>query len=403
MKLYGGNSGRKRRQTPKRTDDRVYEETRVAGAFEDDEPARQRTPEELKHIERMIERYQRYKRRKRILIVSILLVLAAVGTIVWRSLIRPPEVAPPSAVTATPSNSSAAATANIASYNRKTGFYTFLLLGKDVEAGLTDTILVGAIDTANNTLNVVSIPRDTLINVSRSYKKANGMYSHNGGNIDKLKAELKTLLGFTVDCYAIVDIKAFEKIVDTIGGVDFDVPVNMDYDDDIQDFRVHLMAGNQHLNGEAALGVVRFRQNNEGSKYGPGYPRADIDRIATQQSFMKAVAKQCLRIGNVTKVNEFAQIFKDYVDTNLSTGNMVWFGQQFLNIKSENINFMTMPAKYDDYALEMACVTVKLDEWLEMINSKLNPYKEEITKEKLDVLTRDSGGNLYSTAGKILS
>ncbi len=403
MKLYGGNSGRRRRQTPRRFDDRIIEEARAEGPYEDDEPTRRRTPEELKRIDRMIERYQRYKRRKRIFILSILLILAAAAALLWKSLVRPPEVTPPSVATAKPSATASASTANVVSYTRKTGFFTFLLLGKDVEAGLTDTILVGSIDTATNTLNVVSIPRDTLINVSRSYKKANGMYSHNGGDIEKVKAELKSLLGFTVDCYAVIDIKAFEKIVDTVGGVDFDVPVNMDYDDDIQDFRVHLMAGPQHLNGEAALGVVRFRQNNEGSKFGPGYPRADIDRIATQQSFMKALAKQCLKIGNATKVNEFAQIFKDYVETNLSAGNMVWFGLQFLNIKSDNINFMTMPANYEDYAMETACVTVKLDDWLKVINSKLNPYKEEITGDKLDVLTRDGAGNLYSTAGKISS
>lgn len=401
MKLYGGR-GRKKKKPFNKVDDRQQDETRVVDRpdFNDDENV-QRSPEELKQIDELIEKYRSYKTRRRTLILSLLIVIAALAVFFWKSTVKPPTVVPP---TPTPEQTKGPTqTPGASTLSRKEGFYTFLLLGKDVEAGLTDTILVGSIDTVNNTLNVISIPRDTLLNVSRSYKKANGIFSHNADNIEKAKADLKTLLGFSVDMYAVVDVKAFEKIVNAIGGVDFDVPVNMDYDDDIQEFHVHLLKGPQHLNGQQALGVVRFRQNNEGSQYGPGYPRADIDRIATQQSFMKTVAKQCLSIWNATKVNEFAQIFKDYVDTNLSAGNMVWFGLQFLNIKSDNIKFMTLPGDYEDYELGSACVTVKLDEWLEMINTRLNPYKEPITKEKVNVLTLDKNGKLYSTSGVILS
>jgi len=400
MKFYGGNNDRKKRKAPEEYDEPSIDDTRVVGRFEDDDDALPpRTPEEKRHIDDLIDKYQKFKRRKRFLIFAILLVIAAAAAIFWKSFIKPPDVVAP---TPTPTQSATLTpTAAANSYTRKQGVYTFLVLGKDVEAGLTDTILVGSIDTVNNTINVVSIPRDTLLNVSRSYKKVNGIYSHNGDDIEKAKAELKSLLGFTVDMYAVVDIKAFQKIVDTIGGVDFNVPINMDYDDDIQDFHVHLLEGQQHLTGTQALGVVRFRQNNEDSVYGAGYPDADIGRIATQQSFMKTVAKQCLSVWNATKVNEFAQIFKDYVDTNLSSGNMVWFGLQFLNIKSDNISFMTLPAKYDDYELGVNCVTVNIDDWITMINTKISPYKEEITKDKLNVLALDKNGKFYSTSGVI--
>lgn len=403
MKLYGGNSGRKKKKAPEKlrekTRDEAYEVRGYEG--EEDEPS-QRTPEEKKHIEELIDKYQSYKRRKRILIIAVLLVIAAALFFLLKSYIKPPDIPKTTPTPAATAATGTTPTPGASTLNRKDGVYTFLILGKDVEAGLTDTILVGSFDTVNNNLNVISIPRDTLLNVTRSYKKANGIYSHNRDDIEKAKADLKTLLGFSVDMHAVVDIKAFQRIVDTIGGVDFEVPVNMDYDDDIQEFHVHLMAGQQHLTGAQALGVVRFRQNNEGSPYGPGYPRADIDRIATQQSFMKTVAKQCLNIWNITKIDEFAQIFKDYVDTNLTAGNMAWFGQQFLNVKSENIKFMTLPGNYEDYELGAACVTVKLDEWLEMLN-KINPYKEDITKDHLNVLTLDKNGKLYSTSGVIQS
>jgi len=367
--------------------------------------SQRKTPEERAKIDAIIEDYQKKKKRKRIIALSVAVVVIAAIFIAWKITVRPPEAVEPTPTPnsmETPNPSALPTSKPVTTYTRKDGFYTFVVLGKDYEADLTDTILVGALDTVNSKLNIVSIPRDTLVNVSRTYKKINGLYSHNGYDMGKAKEELKTLLGFTVDSYVVVDIVAFEKIVDTIGGVWFDVPVNMDYDDPVQDFHVHLQAGYQHLDGKAALGVVRFRQNNANSPYGPGYLGADIDRIATQQAFMKELAKQCLQIGNAAKVNEFAQIWKDYVLTDLSVGNMVWYGLELLKLDASSIDFMTLPADYNDYAFGMACCVVKLDEWLEMINTKLNPYKEEITAEALNVITRDENDNLYATSGVIL-
>ncbi len=395
MKL-NGNSGKKKKR-PNRYNVDSYEETRRRSEREPDE---KRTPEERAQIDRMIARYQKIKWRRRIIIISVILILAAAGFILWKSLVRPPEVPAPTPEPTTSANLAPGTTPK-AAYNRKPGVYTIALFGKDFEAGLTDTIMIGTFDTENHTLNVVNIPRDTLINVKRDYKKANGMYSHNSHDMDKVKAELKDLLGYAVDSYIVVDIKAFEKVVDTIEGVDFDVPVNMDYDDEVQNFSVHLNAGYQHLDGAKALGVVRFRQNNADSPYGVAYPRADIDRIATQQAFMKTVAKKCLSIGNVTKVNDFVQIFKDYIVTDLSVGNMVWYGQEFLKLKNEDIHFMTLPENYDDFAMGMNCCVIDLEKWLDMINANLNPFKEKIKSDSLNVLTRNSKGVLYSTSGKI--
>lgn len=404
MKLSGNNDENKR-NSKKPDKDVMSEDTQVLKKVSADSAAHKKTPEERAHIDAMIERYQGKKRRRRIIVLAAVVLVIAAIFIAWKIIVRPPVPVTPTPTPAvyTPNPSASPSEKPVqTTYTRKSGVYTFVVLGKDYEASLTDTMLVGTLDTINGTLNIVSLPRDTLVNVSRSYKKLNGLYSHNHYDMDLAKEELKALLGFTVDSCIVVDIEAFEEIVDTIGGVWFDVPVNMDYDDPVQDFHVHIMSGYQYLNGPDALGVVRFRQNNEGSPYGPGYLGADIDRIATQQAFMKAVVKQCLQIGNATKVNEFAQIWKDYVVTDLSVGNMVWYGLEFLKLDGESIDFMTLPADYNDFAFGMACCVVKLDEWLEMINTKLNPYKEEITKDVLNVLTRDESGNLYSTSGVIL-
>ena len=111
--------------------------------------------------------------------------------------------------------------------------------------------------------------------------------------------------------------------VDAIGGVDFDVPIDMNYEDPYQDLYIHIPAGMQHLNGEEALKVVRFRE---------GYASQDIARMETQQAFLKAVAQQTLQISNLTKVDQFVKIFQQYVETDLTLGNLAWLGSKAISI-----------------------------------------------------------------------
>ena len=147
-----------------------------------------------------------------------------------------------------------------------------------------DTILVGRLDTEGGMLDVVSIPRDTLVNVSWGVKKISTILNQERNDMDRFLEHLSDLVGFTADCYAIVNLKALEKLVDCIGGVYYNVPRDMDYDDPSQDLYIHIPKGEQHLNGEDAVKVLRFRNGNNGT----GYPNGDLGRIATQQDFMKA-------------------------------------------------------------------------------------------------------------------
>ncbi len=202
--------------------------------------------------------------------------------------------------------------------------------------GLPSATLMG-VDVKNGAINVVSVPRDTLVDVSWNTKKINSTY--NNGGIDKLESELEETLGIPVDYYVKVDLKGFVKLVDKIGGVYFDVPINMDYDDPTQDLHIHVNKGYQKLDGDTAIGVVRFRHNNDGT----GYGTEDVGRIETQHAFMAAVAEQTLKVGNLSKIGSFAQIFSDYVDSDLSVGNMIWFGKQAVNMGSDNIHFSTLP------------------------------------------------------------
>ena len=274
--------------------------------------------------------------------------------------------------------------------------YTFLVVGVDQVGGNTDTMMVGRIDTENHTIDVVSLPRDTLVNVSWSVKKINTLYSadiNSGGNgIDGLLDGLKDILGFGIDCYAVVDLEAFVELVDAIGGVDYNVPVNMNYYDPTQDLYINIPAGEQHLTGEEALKVVRFRS---------GYASADIGRIGTQQDFLKSVASQMLTLGNIPNLPTFIDIFEEYVETNMSTANLAYFARQFLMCKSENINFHTLPGNYGDSIKYLSYVSIYIDEWLEMVNSCLNPYDEPVTEANVNILTHSSSTGFYSTTGYV--
>ena len=274
--------------------------------------------------------------------------------------------------------------------------YTFLVVGLDQVSNSTDTMMVGRIDTENHTIDVVSLPRDTLVNVSWSVKKINTLYSadiNTGGNgIDGLLDGLKDILGFQIDCYAVVDLTAFVELVDAIGGVDYNVPVNMNYYDPTQDLYINIPAGEQHLDGEEALKVVRFRS---------GYASADIGRIGTQQDFLKSAASQMLTLGNIPNLPTFIDIFEEYVVTNMSASNLAFFARQFLLCKSEDINFHTLPGNYGDSIKGLSYVSINISEWLEMVNTYLNPYDQDVTAANVNILTHSSSTGFYSTTGYV--
>lgn len=274
--------------------------------------------------------------------------------------------------------------------------YTFLVVGLDKVGYNTDTMMIGRMDTKTHEINVVSIPRDTMVNVSWSVKKVNTLYAagiNSGGNgIDRLMDGLKDILGFQIDCYAVVDLNAFVQLVDAIGGVDYNVPVDMNYYDPSQDLYISIPAGEQHLDGEEALKVVRFRS---------GYATADIGRIGTQQDFLKSVASQMLTLGNIPNLPTFIDIFVNNVDTNLSAENIAFFARQFLQCKSEDIHFYTLPGNYGDSVKGLSYVSINIQEWLQMVNDYLNPYDKDVTEANVNILVHSYTSGFYSTTGYI--
>lgn len=262
----------------------------------------------------------------------------------------------------------------------KEGFYTILVSGLDNDNGGSDTNLLVALDTKNSHISVISLPRDTLLNVSWSVKKLNNAYHH--GGISRTMEEVSDLLGIPVQFYVTVDLEAFVALVDELGGVDFDIPLDMDYDDPYQDLHIHLPAGPRHLDGQEAMQVVRWRKNNDGS----GYATADIGRIGTQQAFLKALAQQTLQLSNLDKLPALAEIFKDNVTTDLKLANLIWIGQQALSIGSEGISFHTLPGDGAGYYKGVSYYTVEPEATLELVNTYCNPYVQDLTLDDMDIL-----------------
>ena len=318
--------------------------------------------------------------RLAVVAVSAIFALAAlVG--VYKCFSRPPTLADDTLSALPPDGSDPSVDAGIAApIERKESFYTILIGGLDDANGGSDTNLLIAVDAKNGAINVLSLPRDTLLNVSWSVKKLNNAYHH--GGFERTRTEVSNLLGIPVDFYITVDLRAFVELVDAIDGVDFEIPVDMDYDDPYQDLHIHFTAGLHHLTGEEALKVVRWRQNNDGT----GYPNADIGRIGTQQAFLLAAIKQALRLTNLDKLPSYADIFHSHVNTNLETTNILWLGEQALTMGSDAITFHTLPGDgtgwYDGgsyYVLDDEAV-------LSLINSFFNPYTEDLTLDDMDIL-----------------
>lgn len=303
--------------------------------------------------------------------------------------------------------------------DRKKDFYTFLLVGRDTfGGGNTDTMMLASYDVANQHLNVMSIPRDTLVNVSWDIKKLNSVYNMYGGG-DKgmaaLKEEVGELVGFQPDFTVTVEWEAVGKLVDAIGGVYFDVPRRMYYNDLSQNFKIDLKKGPQTLNGSQAMQLLRYRHDSDDSGHilNSGYVDGDLGRIKVQQDFLKATISQCLeKIGDASTITKLAKIFMENVTTDLNLGNLVWLGQSAIlgsngsgRLGMENVSFITMPwvsangvrsRTYNNYP---SYVAPDVDKIVQVVNESFNPYTTDLRKGELDIMYVNKDGTLGTTGG----
>ncbi len=264
--------------------------------------------------------------------------------------------------------------------NFKENFYTFVLTGIDYEGYHSDTIMVVSLDTAAKKVNLISVPRDSQVDVPREYKKINAAYAY--GGTKELKRELESILGFAPQYDIRVDLEAFPKLVDAVGGVEFNVPQNMNMDDDSQNLHIHLVKGPQLLDGDKALQLVRFR----------GYPSADLGRMQTQQKFLKALAKKAMSPANILKINTFIDIFKQDVKTDLGLRDIQWFAKQVIKLDPEtDITVQTLPHIDDGNYKGQNYLFLSPEGVVEMVNRTVNPYTTDITLEDINIIRIEDG------------
>lgn len=332
---------------------------------------------------------KRKKRRSplRTLLRGLYIALVVVSALIvalylaFRLFIKPPPIDTPDP-TPTPSQSlgtnlpdSTQTPSPTPPPERKGDWYqTFLLVGTDDGNGNADTIMVVSFDTKNSKVGVISIPRDTLVDEPRKVKKINGAYGI--GGVEELAREVSELVGFPVDHSIKVDIAAFVDLVNELGGVDFYVPCDM-YHNDGAGFIIDLKEGQQYLNGDQALQLVRYR----------GYASADLGRIQTQQKFLTAMAKQTLKATNLSKLDSFARIFDRYVETDLSLTDIIYFASQALYLDfSEDVTFATLPGNGEvHYGGVKYYYQLYPEQTLELFNQLINPYTTDLTMDMVEI------------------
>ena len=263
--------------------------------------------------------------------------------------------------------------------SRCEGVYNILLCGTDEDGLRTDTIMIGHLNERTGRAALMSIPRDTAVEAEDgSLMKLNAVYAGAGrAGMERLRACVGALLGFAPDGYVLVDMDALRRSVDILGGVEFDVPQDMDYSDPAQGLEIHLKAGRRTLSGEQALQLVRYRK---------GYAMQDIRRTEIQRAFLKALGKQCLSVKGLTKLPELLRVFREEVTTDLSTGNILYLARMLAGCDLSSMESCTLAGEgvtvngvsyYPLYAGRL----------LETVNRAFNPFETEITMEDIHVIT----------------
>jgi LCP family protein required for cell wall assembly len=200
----------------------------------------------------------------------------------------------------------------------------------------SDTIILASIDTKTKKIAMVWIPRDTRVEVKRNhYDKINSVNYLQGPEAACRVAG--DLLDIRVDHYVATNFDGFARIVDILGGVTLDVPPNMTHRDPDPKLRINLPPGVQRLNGQEALGYVRYR----------GGPTADIGRTGRQQKFVKALAEEMFQGKTILKLPELLPELAKNVHTNIPVTDMITMAKLAKNFESMEIYTQTLPGYWD--------------------------------------------------------
>lgn len=208
---------------------------------------------------------------------------------------------------------------------------TILLIGTDARLGdplgNSDVLCVASLDSAHHRIELLSIPRDTQTAYpDGSYRKINDALASSGPEMTVQLVE--SLIGIPIDHYAVARFDGLVKMIDDVGGIDMNVPHAMHYrTGDKRHGVINLKKGLQHLNGEQALGFVRFRHDALG----------DIGRTKRQQSFLLALQDKLTRPSNLSHLPSLVLHFGQTIDTDMNfieMGELAKHAKQYASYKT---------------------------------------------------------------------
>ena len=280
-------------------------------------------------------------------------------------------------------------------YVIKDGVYNILVVGHDDAALLADVTMIVNINTTENSITVMQLPRDTFLSLNVPTNRVNAAFNtfynqHYAGSYDKtiplameeLEKMYEKSLCINIHHTAVLSLAGFRSIVNIMGGVGVYVPEGMYYEDPEQDLYINIPSGYQWLNGAQAEGFIRFRS---------GYSQGDLGRVSAQKVFVTALfdqAKNTIKNANVSVLTEIATNISKYLTTNLSVSDLIFYAKAFTNIDMNNIQMLTIPGNMvgEYYVVNRAGA-------LNAINDHFNIYENEITDSIFD---RNGIFNLYS-------
>lgn len=201
----------------------------------------------------------------------------------------------------------------------------------------TDTMMVMHYEPKEKKAHIVSVPRDTKVEINGKTQKINNAHAIGGmkGAIDSVQ----DLLGIDINYYVKLDYEGFRKVIDAIGGVDMPINYNMNYDDPKQNLSIHFQKGTvAHLDGKKAEEFFRWRKNNDRT----GLAEGDIGRIKNQHIFIEKVIEKVKSPSIVFKLKDILDIASKYITTNMSPTEIISYGMSVTKVDSSNIKMSTI-------------------------------------------------------------
>lgn len=281
-----------------------------------------------------------------------------------------------------------------------------LVCGVDGDETRTDVIFVVNFDSESGTLKFLSLPRDTYTEVIPEVKqlvkdngrsipsvcKLNAVHAYGGDEgMQCLELQLENLLGVEIDNYVKFNIKAFKSVVDIIDGVDMYVPQNMYYSDPAQDLYINLKEGQQHLDGDTAEQLVRFRK----------YTNGDLGRIEVQHQFLSAVMQKVTSSETLAKnAPKLIKAAFDYLNTDMSVADMLKYVPYIEDINSSDFLMETIPG-YPQYINGASYYIVDDSAVPETVDEIFYSGDEYLTSSKHKNIEVANGGEIMGLAGRV--